>query len=1102
MIASLLRRGALAALCLSSLSLRAETLEALLAPTIDAEIKRAAAHPLAEPATREDLIQAADLSSGPTNPEVIAWSDALVAANPADAALRRARAKVWLQLAQGSRALRELDALDATEAQADESLLLRARVQRFLGHMSEALAAAQAGAKIEGYYGEQCAALAKEVADQSSLWQTVPNAPASNARAAFAAGECGALDVAHHRARTVLAQQVGDATARATLLKIYAALEPDTPALTVAINQRRAPHAAAHARTHPTEENVWRDAVYFAASALTAEGPNDLAFFRNLLRDATAAGQSFPGEELRLKVLSADDPAALAKIADEDFSALSEYPDVQEMLVARRLYTNVAHVALTAARAQPTNRALWATALATARTEIEADRLPGGTYRNFVAEASAAGHAFAAEEPRAQLYAAETDAELIDAVREVLPATREHPDLETTITALVSRRILRVPPDSLGFSSALSTDASPIFDERTYLPPSTQSAIHQLHAGLERVRMWIKLGAPAAALAELEQSPADVKSSASAWLLRAQLYRALGRFPEGMLAIDRARFLSGKTGTISNAETIDRVPVASLRVDLLASAQGASNHIVPLEEELARTPDDAALWGKLALAWLDDPLYCIPKALKAAARARALDPKQPDALRAEFEALRLQAQRVPDELVEVFAPLMLERIEHLPKDDWMLRLKLIRSMPYKLRALYGRKWMEELAPQAQNVPHGYHMQRLLKLYTLSTHEEIEDWIDDMGGDFVKPGNFGYPEMEYAREIDNQMNERRGWFVREPANLFQDEEIDPRNAAAEEQLLHLPRTFDERWALYEQLRLRSINEGGPALDSGEDPEAFREKLWKSGRHGPPTATREVNPACVPYYPGLTSSERKLVLRLVETMLNGYIDGAHARRAGLAFDLLQRLQIRPRALAHWREQVGEANGAGDVREYPELKRAYELLNAGNYDEVVAMLRPLLERGIENYYVYFYLATAENSRRNFAESARLFSIARHWGRYNPGLLRECNEALAVVGSNQRQRADGIRARIAYIDDFLRYLDRDMQRAADRASQAAANMEALANNHPPVTLYNVDRLQYEADRYALSATNAQARAQQISSEANELLAERARLVEELRRL
>lgn len=1101
MIASLLRCAALAALCFSPLALRAESLEALLAPVVDAEIKRAAAHPPTEAATREDLIQAADLSSGPTNPEVIAWSDALVAAQPADPGLRRARAEVWRLLAQPTRGLAEIDRIAPAE-RTSEILLLRARLLRLLGRMADAISDAQAAAKDDGYYAEQSAELLKELTAQAPAWQTVKAAPAADASAALAAFECGALDVAHTLARAALERNVGDAVAREVLLKIYATLEPDTPALTVAINQRRAPLAAAHARTHPTEENVWRDAVHFAASALTAEGPNDLAFFRNLLRDAAAAGQSFPGEELRLKVLSTDDAATLAKIADDDFSALSEYPDVQEMLVARRLHANVARAALTVARAQPTNRALWQTALATARTEIEAGRLPGGTYRNFVAEASAAGHAFTAEEPRAQLYAAETDNELIEAVREVLPATREHPDLETTINALVSRRILRVPPDSLGFTSALTTDASPIFDERTYLPPTTQSAIHQLHAGLERVRMWIQLGAPAAALAELEQSPAELKSSASAWLLRAQLYRALGRFPEGLLAIDRARFLSGKTGTISNAETIDRVPVASLRVDLLASAQGASNHIVPLEEQLARTPDDAALWGKLALAWLDDPLYCIPKALKAAARARALDPKQPDALRAEFEALRLQAQRVPDNLVAEFTPLLLERLEHLPKEDWMLRLKLIRSMPYKVRALYGRKWMEELAPQAQNVPRGYHIQRLLKLYTLSTHEEIEDWIDDMGGDFVKPGNFGYPEMEYAREIDNQLNERRGWFVREPANLFQDEEIDPRNAAAEEQLLHLPRTFDERWALYEQLRLRSINEGGPALESGEDPAEFREKLWKSGRHGPPTATREVNPACVPYYPGLTSSERKLALRLVETMLNGYIDGAHARRAGLAFDLLQRLQIRPRALAHWREQVGEANGAGDVREYPELKRAYELLNAGKYDEVVALLRPFLERGIENYYVNFYLATAENIRGNFAESTRLFSIARHWGRYNPGLLRECSEALAVVGGNQRQRADRIRARIAYIDDFLRYLDRDMQRAADRASQAAADMERLQNNHPPVTLYNVDRLQYQADRYALSATNAQARAQQISSEANELLAERARLVEELQRL
>ncbi len=1100
MPASLVLRCTTALFLLAAPCVRAESLEALLAPVVDAEIQRAAAHPPAEPPTREDLIQAADLSSGPANPEVIAFSEAFIAAQTDDTELRRARAEVWLQMAQATRALRELDRVTAKDARAPGILRLRARALRFLGRLAEAVEAARAGAGGEGYDAEQCAALLQELTPQLPAWEKATGA--SRTERAQVALDCGALNVAHELARAALEKNLGDGAARAVLLKTYDPLEPDTPALTVAINQRRAPLAAAYARQHPAEENVWRNAVVYAAAALTAAGPNDVASFRNLLRDATAAGQSFPGEELRLKVISTDDPAALARIADEEFGPLSENPDVQWLLDQRRLLLNRAHAALVAAQAEPRERVRWEIALATAREEIEAGHLAGATYRTFVEPALAAGHEFPAEIARAKLYAADTDNDLIDAVRETLPDTREHPDLEATIAKLLARRITAVAPDSLALTSTLTTDATPIFDELTYLPAMTKAAIRDLHAGLDRVRMWIQLGAPAAALAELEESPADLKASAHGWLLRAQLYRELGRYPEGLLALDRARFLTGKSGPLPNSEQLHGVALASLRVDLLAAAQGAARHVDDLAARINSSPDDAALWGQLARAWMADPLYCIPKALKAAARARALDPKQSDALRAEFEALRVQAQRVPNEIAEALTPLLLERLEHLPKDDWTLRLKLIRSAPYKERIFYAHRWLNELAPQIKNVPNGYRLQRLFKLYTLSTHEEVEDWIDEMGGDHVKPDSFDSPEMEYAREIDNQMNERRGWFVREPINLFQEEEIDPRNAAAEEQLAQLGGTDRHCWALYEQLRLRSVNEAGPALESNESPEAFRAQLWQSGRYGPPHATDEVNPECVPYYPGLTTSERKLALRLIERMLAAYIDHGHARRTGLAFDLLQRLQIRPRALAQWRTALANANGAGDLQELPELSRAHALLSAGKYDEVDTLLRPLFTRGVRNFYLYYYLASVENSRSKFAESARLFSIARQWGRYTPALVNDCNAALAIVRGNQNQRADSIRARIAYIDDFLGYLNRDMQRAADRAAQAAADMEQLAKNRPTVTLYNVDRLQYQADRYALNATNAQARAEQIVSEAGELQAERARLVAELQRM
>lgn len=1108
MIRSLLRLAAGLLLFFPAAS-RAQTLETLLAPAVAAALKRAAAQlPPGERPSREELLQSADASMGIDKVTVLVLSEALLREQPADANLRRARASLWLRLAQPTRALAELQPLSAQDARAPEVALLRARILQFQGDLPAALAAAKLGAVDDSYFASQARELAATLAALQSRWAQavqplLARIPATaDGAAARAACEVGAFNLAHAVASAALERNAADTAARQALLDAYASLELPTPALRAIVARRRAPLAAAYARRHPQEENVWRTAVACAAEAVTAEGPNEIAFLRSLLRDAQAAGQEFPAEQCLLEIIATDDPAALARLAETAAGPLAERPDYAEILHERRLLLqpdNPGLKAVAAARAQANERRLWLEAFRALRPEIESDRLPARVYEETVAAAAAAGHAFPAEAQRARLYAADSDLALIEAVRDALPATREQPDLDDTIDALLRRRILAVRPDSLGFFTNLTTDTPPAFDESTYLPAGVPAAMAKEPPGLGRVRLWVSLGAPASALTELDRCAASVRATPEAWILRAQLLHALGRYPEGLLAIDRARFLAGRSGLIENRERLDGVAVASLHVDLLASAQSASRHIAPLEEQLQAEPDNAALWGRLALAWIDQPLHCIPKAAKAAARARALVRDQPEARRAEFEALRLQAQRVPADIVGELSRLLLDRIEQFPPDDWSLRLRVLRSLPYQDRGLFAAHCIGKLKPQSASVPDGHLLLRLFKVYTLASHEEVEDWIDDMGGPGrIGEDHLGRPEMDFAVEIDHQMNERRGWFTREPGFLFE-EEIDERNAAADAQFAQIPSTTAAVWAVYEQLRLRSINEAEPDLESTETSAHLRQKLWQSGRHGPPHATPEVNPECVPYYPGLTSRERELALECVRRLLSAYGRGDHARLSGQAYDLLRRLQIRPRQLKDLGGFAAKATGYGDFHEFPEIAAATAQSDAGNLDQAEALIRPLLARGVVNYYVACLAGRIANARSQTEAAVRFYSQARVLARFQPALAEHATQALAIVKGNQASR---IRARLAAIDERMGYLARVSERTAELAAQAAANMDSLARNMPTVTLFNADRIQYDADRYALQASNAENRIRDVMGEVEELRAERARLIELERKL
>lgn len=1125
---------------------RAEPLELLLAPAIDAELSRLAAlpHPTGDDApTAYSFVQNTRMAAEEgrrDDPRIIDESSSLIATEGGNADVRITRAEAWLRLAQPRRALAELNAIASLDTALDFTIQhasrLRAVALQRLGRIAPALELAEKNLAANPDADEpELKELVSAVKENRAEWErlVVPLLGNPSAKPTGDAARCahaiGARDVATDLAWRALAANPKDDDARDVIAWSFVATDLNNPAIIRAAATLALPRVAAWARAYPQNPEAWDAALACSRALLADPSLSDdaqskaLASFSALLRDSSQSGFDYPADQLRVRLYGTRDLAALRALAPR-VKELSEtgasLPDEYARLELRR---GPVGPAFSAAIAKPATRDLWARLFADARTAFENKKLSVESLRFLVRLSGDAGHDFPSESVRVDLYTTEPGGDLVRLIRSALQLSREDPSLNSAIEFAASR-FPATDPRALGQHERLIATV-PVPDELAWVDPKKIADTKSIADPVARARAWVALGAPFSALASLDSAPPELRAQPSAWLLRAQLLREIGQYPQAMIAVERAWFAAGKPGDDFNPETeVDGLKLAPLLTAIENNAGRIDERISDLEEKLARDPSDAADWAALAKAWIDHPeSLCPSRAALAAAQALSIDPANADARLARFDGMRLLAERLPAELRGTAVDQLRPLLDALPADDWVSRVRYLRIMPAGRRAPLASEWLATFDAKSSKTD-AAPLRAALLYHTLNPDAPLKKIAESFAD--IGPWHPLRPERDSAEAAAAGQAEAAALRAREQNEALQS---DPRwpfvSSAIDELDYHMLRCqmlsasseqgrvsawhlMASAWLLYRELheskKGESIMFTNEALAEAGTFSRFCKMLDydnKTAPAGPPPidAKLALSPA------DLDPLEKRLVLVVFDRLLfaANYID--HARIGNAALALRRPFIPLDAPLDPRQEAVSRSEAGGDLFDSPELVVVRGNMAANDYERLIPDIRALSDRKVANPWVAYFAARFSVQAGNFAQASVHLDELRAMVPFSLPMLklaRSLESRMRAVSTQKAERRAQIDRRLAYLDQRDAYVTREARRCEERMKDLARQMDSLRANAPSPTLYNYDRIQYQADSIALQAQNTKESYDKFVGELPENESERAELKAERARL
>lgn len=530
--------------------------------------------------------------------------------------------------------------------------------------------------------------------------------------------EAGALDAAHQLAVVLVEKNPRDDRVRELFLDVVQRAvvgvgEADSAFCAVGVLP-----AIAHARARPSDASRWHEALDLARRAAIPGQPS-AETFATLIHEAKAAGASVVREAALMPLYQAKSPLELTRAAAALDARCREDRELGRRVEALELAHGAWLPALAAARAKPADGALWRAALDAVRPRPWMGDEKASAYDSVITLADDAEHPQPIARLKFDLSQREEGYGLIAKIRDALPHTAQEPDLPGYIDEVVARHWNR-PRTTLGFNSALDTAAKPFLAEADLATGELRAAINPLATPEAQAAAWLAHGVPGEAekiLAPRLRDPAlDAAARGRAWRLQAQVLAVSGRFPEAVLAADRAAFLTG-------------ADLTTWRERLIAQTAAAADPdgIAGLAEQLAKQPTEPKLWARLAEEWCKENTFAPHNALRAAAAALVLDPKNENARIAQARALAAfvfvepgkSDGLVPPQIAngshylgEKFFPAALRdaalrQIAKSPETEpayWTYQIANFRETDPLRRAATTKAWLARLAPLVAKHP--------------------------------------------------------------------------------------------------------------------------------------------------------------------------------------------------------------------------------------------------------------------------------------------------------------------------------------------------------------------------------------------------------------
>jgi hypothetical protein len=1101
----------------SVLQMRAETLEEFLQPHVQEGIRQSRAKlSRLPPLDRKHFVESAsELSETPLSPlDVLAASEPLLKANPADDDVLFACARAWQALGQPLRALETLDRLSPTFTN-DWVRYTRALALRSRGLVSAAVVQLDAVTK-GGFWSASTDPLLAKLTAETAEWQRSlrphllrPKAPVP-APAFAVARSVGAQDVAFALARLQLAANPADAEALQTLAWVCAT-GFDSPRHAAIVESALAPQLAAAARLQLADAETWKIAVRAGAARLVPGGAAELAVQSALLAEARQAGHAFPNEEFQVQLFSTPDlPALLALEADAKARATRE-PTPLIHWNRMRLFHSPGGPALEAAIKTPSDATAWSRALVAVRAEVLDGRIAPPVYRAILDEATDAGHHFPEEERYAKLLGATESLELIAAIRDALPAASNDVALRETIARLVATR-LALPPENPGVTRELRVTTPPRFTEDFALTPEEIAVIKALPTPLERAQAWARHRYPAEALAELgPESPTEDFVTAR---LRVVLLQLQGRLNDALLALDRAVW------RLRDDPESAKFPWAGLRQEFEAM------HTQVAQAEAALVRDDSAdNWARLATAWTQQPCPSYLKARLAAAQAIKRDEVHREAKLAELTATLDLFQGLPksrfapdQEGKPVPAGVRLEQmLYHVPgSTGYAMSLSILRELPPNQRVRVATSWL-----RIDEIPGVIHREgredylRAVKAYRAKTRAELEAAELELS---TLPANSPYaPDLAYIRRAVDSAWAKEG-LLRTETTLFSREQIAQRNQLADDQmaLLEVAEFQTEKlsdpaeiakawrgvaeiaWGTYERLRLLSVRafaEQIKNLPNAAERENLTRILTTQQPFGPDTATPEIRAGNRLVAATLTLAERKAAADCVRLLCTAYTHLNHARLGTTALQLLRTQHVRVAEVEEAQARLAQIDTSGDYADFPtEFDAIIEHINARRYAEAQAVLNQIAPRAAGNPYVTLFAASIANDTDRDDAYRLLIAMPNDYLKITA--LKERYLRLDRAISNRRDYVRAQRtARQQEIRQRLAAIRREMEGMNARINANTDRLRGLTESMSTTSFAQLSSRKDEADRLDASTAIWADSARRLAAEANLLAEELSRL-------